>query len=154
MEVTFSVSSMKVFQAVQQAAVACWSWSRSRRNYYCRSHVGRRFHQLAGWIIRRQWSHRTSGGGTQPERNIRPHGSAQSSGWWAGLTDTFALGRESPFMKAGCGKTCTSSLCGMEAGARAIERASSAPTLAKRLNKGQLPTEVVEGRAPRKGNSR
>jgi hypothetical protein len=28
-------------------------------NYYCRSHVGKRFHQLDGWIIRRLWSHRT-----------------------------------------------------------------------------------------------
>jgi len=42
-----------------------------------------------------------------------------------------------------------------EASARAIERASSDPTLAKRLNKGrQLPAEVVEGRASPKGNSR
>jgi hypothetical protein len=32
--------------------------SRSRRNYYCRSHVRKRFHQLDGWIIRRLWSHR------------------------------------------------------------------------------------------------
>ena len=28
-------------------------------NYYCRSHVRKRFHQLDGWIIRRLWSHRT-----------------------------------------------------------------------------------------------
>ena len=27
-------------------------------NYYCRSHVRKRFHQLDGWIIRRLWSHR------------------------------------------------------------------------------------------------
>jgi RNA-directed DNA polymerase len=27
-------------------------------NYYCRSHVRRRFHQLDGWIVRRLWSHR------------------------------------------------------------------------------------------------
>src|SRR5215468_10579028 len=26
-------------------------------NYYCRSHVRKRFHQLDGWIIRRLWSH-------------------------------------------------------------------------------------------------
>jgi hypothetical protein len=42
-----------------------------------------------------------------------------------------------------------------EASARAIERASSDPTLAKRLNEGrQLSAEVVEGRASPKGNSR
>lgn len=28
-------------------------------NYYCRSHVRKRFHQLDGWIVRRLWSHRT-----------------------------------------------------------------------------------------------
>jgi RNA-directed DNA polymerase len=28
-------------------------------NYYCRSQVRKRFHQLDGWIIRRLWSHRT-----------------------------------------------------------------------------------------------
>jgi RNA-directed DNA polymerase len=27
-------------------------------NYYCRSHVRKRFHQLDGWIVRRLWSHR------------------------------------------------------------------------------------------------
>jgi RNA-directed DNA polymerase len=27
-------------------------------NYYCRSHVRKRFHQLDGWIIRRLWSQR------------------------------------------------------------------------------------------------
>ena len=27
-------------------------------NYYCRSRVRKRFHQLDGWIIRRLWSHR------------------------------------------------------------------------------------------------
>src|SRR5258708_16217103 len=31
---------------------------RGRGNYYCRSHVRKRFHQLDGWIIRRLWSHR------------------------------------------------------------------------------------------------
>src|ERR1039458_10064089 len=28
-------------------------------NYYCRSHVRKRFSQLDRWIIRRLWSHRT-----------------------------------------------------------------------------------------------
>jgi len=28
-------------------------------NYYCRSQVRKRFHQLDGWIVRRLWSHRT-----------------------------------------------------------------------------------------------
>jgi RNA-directed DNA polymerase len=27
-------------------------------NYYCRSQVRKRFHQLDGWIVRRLWSHR------------------------------------------------------------------------------------------------
>ena len=58
-------------------------------------------------------------------------------------------------MKAGYGKTALQFVRRTEASARAIERASSDPTLAKRLNKGrQLPVEVVEGRASPKGNSR
>jgi Group II intron, maturase-specific domain/Phage integrase family len=32
---------------------------RGWENYYCRSHVRKRFHQLDGWITRRLWSHRT-----------------------------------------------------------------------------------------------
>jgi RNA-directed DNA polymerase len=45
-------------------------------NYYCRSHVRKRFHQLDGWIIRRLWSHRAkrwrnAGWRTHPTRRLR-----------------------------------------------------------------------------------
>ena len=45
-------------------------------NYYCRSHVRKRFHQLDGWIIRRIWSHRfkrwrNAGWRTYPTRQLR-----------------------------------------------------------------------------------
>jgi RNA-directed DNA polymerase len=45
-------------------------------NYYCRSHVRKRFHQLDGWIIRRIWSHRfkrwrNAGWRTYPTRRLR-----------------------------------------------------------------------------------
>ncbi len=45
-------------------------------NYYCRSHVRKRFHQLDGWIIRRLWSHRAkrwrnAGWRTHPTKRLR-----------------------------------------------------------------------------------
>jgi hypothetical protein len=40
----------------------------------------------------------------------------------AGLTDTFASGRESPFMKAGCGKTARP-VCAADGGQRKSNRA-------------------------------
>jgi RNA-directed DNA polymerase len=45
-------------------------------NYYCRSHVRKRFHQLDGWIIRRLWSHRAkrwrnAGWRTYPTKRLR-----------------------------------------------------------------------------------
>src|SRR6266705_2192528 len=59
----------------------------------------------------------------------------------AGLTDTLASGRESPFMKAGCGKTAgklhVQFVRRTEASARAIERASSDPTV-RRRTKGRI----------------
>ena len=45
-------------------------------NYYCRSHVRKRFHQLDGWIVRRLWSHRAkrwrnAGWRTHPTKRLR-----------------------------------------------------------------------------------
>jgi RNA-directed DNA polymerase len=45
-------------------------------NYYGRSHVRKRFHQLDGWIIRRLWSHRAkrrrnAGWRTHPTKRLR-----------------------------------------------------------------------------------
>ena len=75
-------------------------------NYYCRSHVRKRFHQLDGWIIRRLWSHRTKRLAERSLEEISHQTAAHRvQAGRAGLTDTFASGRESPFMKAGCGKT-------------------------------------------------
>jgi RNA-directed DNA polymerase len=50
-------------------------------NYYCRSHV--RSASISWMAGSSEGSGRTapSGGGTQPGRNIRPHGCAQSSSW-------------------------------------------------------------------------
>ena len=44
-------------------------------NYYCRSRVRKRFHQLDGWIVRRLWSHRfkrwrNAGWKTYPTRRL------------------------------------------------------------------------------------
>ena len=50
-------------------------------NYYCRSQVSKRFHQLDGWIVRRLWSHRTKRWRNTAGRTIPPNGCGGSSSW-------------------------------------------------------------------------
>jgi hypothetical protein len=71
-------------------------------NYYCRSHVRKRFHQLDGWIIRRLWSHRTkrwrnAAWKVYPTKRLRTEFKLVS------LVSLIPSLR--PFMKAGYGKT-------------------------------------------------
>jgi RNA-directed DNA polymerase len=92
-------------------------------NYYCRSHVRKRFHQLDGWIIRRLWTHRAkrwrnAAWKEYPTTRLRTEFKLVG----AGLTDTFASGRKSPFMKAGCGKTARP-VCAADGGQRKGDRA-------------------------------
>ena len=75
-------------------------------NYYCRSHVRKRFHQLDGWIIRRPWSRRTkrwrnAAWRKYPTKRLRTEFKAGQPR----LAHTSAADRESSFMKAGYGKT-------------------------------------------------
>ena len=78
-------------------------------NYYCRSQVRKRFHQLDGWIIRRLWSHRAKRWRNNTLEGL-PHQTV-AGGVQAGqpcLTDTFSPDHAKPFMKAECGKTARS----------------------------------------------
>jgi hypothetical protein len=123
--------------------------SRSRRNYYCRSHARMRFHQLDGWIIRRLWSHRAIAEHTL--EGISDHTAAHRvQAGRAGLTS----GRDSPFMKAGCGKTARP-VCAADGGQRKSNRARLLrPDTCEATEQGrQLPAEVVEGRPHPRGTT-
>jgi RNA-directed DNA polymerase len=91
-------------------------------NYYCRSHVRKRFHQLHGRIIRRLWSHRTKRWRNRSVERISHQTVAH--GVQAGqprLAHTLSSNRESPFVKAGYGKTVRS-VCVADRGKLFIER--------------------------------
>ena len=74
-------------------------------NYYCRSHVRRRFNQLDRWIVQRL----VASPQTMAEHRLEglPNEKA-AHGVQAGQpcrANTFSSDRARPFMKAGCGKT-------------------------------------------------